>query len=674
MSLSILERRVLDEIETRGRCEVEESERAHRAQPDPTKNLLCSGFVRCLIRRDPSLVKIGRPISLRGFFILGDLDLTNVKTDVPIEFDDCEFVRSLKTLRDGGDAADLIIDHGRLRSLSLTGTRLGLLSARITGFAGYVKLDSKYKNVKGELGETRFTARRGADLIGCRIDGDLLCNGGLFGVDDAPETTDHQRSPSARPRYALILDRSKLGASVFLSRGFDAKGRVRLVGATIANDLVCSGGTFRATPGEPVRQGSANTALDLPDTRIGGVLYLGPCPQEGGITSPMTEREVEIFGTLNLQGAYSAELRDSEKSWPRKETGTEKRAPPPHIVLDGFRFERLAPGSDTRFGHRKRWLAMRPPSKHTFEPQPIEHLAAHFRATGHEPIARRLYELKGARRQHYRILHHLWHGHRLDWERVTKVPPERQLNPAWFVLRAIWRSTWGLGTALATTVLFYLFTANGYARKRLFFWLFLLWLVGGTTHQYLWEKEMIAPSSPVLYLSEAVAKACGDPFGKVRWYRCQNLPDAQKIAELPTFDPWIYSADLMLPFISLGQKQDWTYKDQSREWETTRFSRPLKLASWGAAAWKWICDVAGVGMGWALVGHRDASGSIIPLWPAKPALIEVTTKIDRTSGGTTWTVRLSEVLPRALVATQTMLGWALSALLIAVLSGLMRSD
>ena len=84
-----------------------------------------------------------------------------------------------------------------------------------------------------------FTARGQVDLVGAAITGQLSCIRGQFdGVTrraaDGAETVGS----------ALNGNAMTVGADVFLSGGFTARGQVNLVRAAIAGQLACSGGQF----------------------------------------------------------------------------------------------------------------------------------------------------------------------------------------------------------------------------------------------------------------------------------------------------------------------------------------------------------------------------------------------------------------------------------------------
>ncbi|MBB5959392.1 hypothetical protein FHS29_006013 [Saccharothrix tamanrassetensis] len=102
-------------------------------------------------------------------------------------------------------------------------------------------------SVKGEV-----------DLTGCDIRGQLILTGGTFG------------NPG---RTALDLARARVAQNVLCRSGFVAKGTVLLVGAEIRGNLWCEGGRF---------ENSTDTALDAVGLTVHRDLVLGERPTRHG--------------------------------------------------------------------------------------------------------------------------------------------------------------------------------------------------------------------------------------------------------------------------------------------------------------------------------------------------------------------------------------------------------
>ncbi|WP_375698807.1 hypothetical protein [Pseudophaeobacter sp. TrK17] len=91
-----------------------------------------------------------------------------------------------------------------------------------------------------------FSAKGCVDLGGAKIGGQLNCTGGQIEVTEGD---------------ALNAQHAQIMGSVFLNKGFSAKGRVDLVGAKITGQLTCVRGRFHAEKG---------AALQLVGTQAAG--------------------------------------------------------------------------------------------------------------------------------------------------------------------------------------------------------------------------------------------------------------------------------------------------------------------------------------------------------------------------------------------------------------------
>lgn len=133
-----------------------------------------------------------------------------------------------------------------------------------------------------------FEARGAVYLHGATIGGDLICRGGRFvNVEGA----------------SLVLSSSKIGGSVHLSKGFLSIGEVYCRGAAIAGNFHCQGGAFHdgITEASGPRERQARDAVDLEGATIDGCLFLT------GIR--------RFRGRMDLQGAFARTFADDTSVW-----------------------------------------------------------------------------------------------------------------------------------------------------------------------------------------------------------------------------------------------------------------------------------------------------------------------------------------------------------------------
>ena len=216
-----------------------------------------------------------RGVQIEGAFIVGNLDLRFARIDFPLSFRDCSFIHTIDlsdaevraidldgSLTGPIDAAGLSVKRG-LRmgdgfeargQVDLTGAQVGgdvnLISGKFLNkndfalvIAGVKVTGSVWMGVdEGALNPTEaFRAEGVVNLIETEIGVNLNCDGGQF-LNLVQEKID-------KPRYALIADGVIVKGSVFLRKGFEARGAVSLVDASIGKVFACDGGNF-SNPGK----------------------------------------------------------------------------------------------------------------------------------------------------------------------------------------------------------------------------------------------------------------------------------------------------------------------------------------------------------------------------------------------------------------------------------------
>lgn len=98
--------------------------------------------------------------------------------------------------------------------------------------------------------------------------------------------------------------------------------------------------------------------------------------------------------------------------------------------------------------------------------------------------------------------------------------------------------------------LFGILAGYGYRPERLIVMLFTLWAAGGFVYQRAAEANMMAPSNASVYLNKALNECHG------HWTSCSEFD--KEAPEYPRFNALVYSADLLLPVVDLGQKRLWS--------------------------------------------------------------------------------------------------------------------
>jgi|SRR6516225_1928665 len=575
---------------------------------------------------------VGGAIQLRnGFQAIGEVNLYGAKISGNLACDGGIFLNpNGRALAAGGITVGGAIE---LRDGFEAMGEVGLYSGRISGNlacdgghflnAGNRALNASLVTVGGRLSlcksthGKRFRAEGEVGLYKARIGSDLTCDGGIF------------LNPGGR---ALGAGGATVGGAIELRYGFQAMGEVGLYSARISGNLTCDGGIFvnagkralnagavivggsvflRSRPkGENFR---AEGEVGLYETRITGMLdctgghFLNPGKDKyalnaravvvGGdtrlgngfqarglvrLTGASIGTHLELFGAefvgepsnglladkivvkglfdwrkvtctnetvLNLWGARVGQLADDKKSWPRSGK----------LDLDDFIYTAIV-NSPVDAATRKYWLerqASQPPRPQRdreatrFRPSTYQQLAKVLHESGHEAEAKRILIAKERARARQKYENWRWH--------------------MW-----LWRIWPWLGNRLFLD----LGMAYGYEPQRL------------------------------LVLAGVFVLAGGVLFGA--GYKAGTIIPAKKVEEntrYPSFDPWMYSLDTLLPIINFGQKDYWWPEVSHTQLGSVSSVQLASLAPHDPKTTKWWTSVAflrvyrwvHIGIGWLLI-------------------------------------------------------------------------
>jgi hypothetical protein len=429
--------------------------------------------------------------------------------------------------------------------------------------------------------------RGGARLLGAKLGDDLSCNGATFERPDAE---------------AFNADRIETRGSVFL-QGVNVCGRARLLGAKLGSDLVCADATFEGKGGE---------ALSLEGIRVAGAFVL--------------RGSARIHGVLKLTAAEIGLIADDRDCWPGHGD----------LLLERCRYGAIVAGP-VDAPSRLDWLSRQDPARWgvDFWPQPYVELARVLREMGHDADARAvLIEKERLQRRTARgALRARLDGARLRLRMETATvaslalvrkafdarhaglgekDPRRKLIDAevrrarslrgvdfdaiaangesvpmsvadrpeatlaarapiaglWW--RLLGRTLWdGLVGAVI-----------GYGRRpeRAGVWALALWLSGAGLFLWAYTHEGMQPSNALVLRS-------------AEWTGCRGAAEGQSAcylatpqgASYPRFEPFVYSADVLLPVVELQQQALWS-------------PAPQRGAGWWARGFQWFEILAG----WAL--------------------------------------------------------------------------
>jgi len=379
---------------------------------------------------------------------------------------------------------------------------LGLFNCRLTDNAYLVSieipdldfrgswfqaLDCDRAKVKGSVFLSRgFRAQGEVRLVGAQIAGDLDCDGGTF--------MNPPRENISGSGTALNGDGITVMGNIFLRENFRAEGEVYLIGAQINGDLNCAGGGFI----NPLKQGLRESGAALRADRAsvnGSVLFRDGFGADGSVVLRSARiggyfdcRNGTFRADLDCSNASAGSIRDDEKSWPDQG----------RLHLNGFIFDRIYEGPQDAQS-RLKWLGLQP----------------------EKPAARRKFAAPQAYLQLAKVLREAGDDH--GAKRVL-VEMEHRRGSQNFI-DAVWRSV------------FRVTIGYGYCPLWAFWEVLVLIVLGWAVYERSYVIRNIVPTDKDAYVA---FKHDGQPPG---YY--------------PGFVPLIYSLENSLPLVKLGQTEKW---------------------------------------------------------------------------------------------------------------------
>ena len=392
-------------------------------------------------------------------------------------------------------------------------------------------------NLKGSLYLRDCESEGEMSFSGAQIGGDIDCRDGQFRCAGDSDTT------------SLRFTRTVANGNVYLSDGFDARGKVQFNGARIRGNIDCQGGTFSvpegvesqdfAAPGEAFSE----DAVSLVNAEVMGALMLAPIER--------TKRPAAILnGSLDLKSAYIRVLVDSEETWPPSMNGSKGLVR--HVIhLDGFTYERFGGIAPIDAQARKRWLKCQPAAhmSHDFKPQPFEQVIKVLKNMGHPEEARRL----AIERQGFLVRRRLSNSQNRERGRLRALP------------RFLWESTLGL------------LIGHGYKPLRILAIMAAVGVLFGFYYKLAAERGIFAPRDAQVFTQATFDKCRGRAGG---WTTCAEVEPT--FAEYSQFNPWVYSFNVLLPVVDLYQEKNWAPMRKEVRFEAGGYA--FVVPSWGTNA------------------------------------------------------------------------------------------
>ncbi len=508
-------------------------------------------------------VMVDGSLLLRGAFIYGSLQLFGAEITGTLSCVGCtiegkpwkaqRLAADLETVTVGGnlELRDGFVAHGLiLLDNSEIGGTFDCTGGRF--FAGFNETRSEQASrwdpaVRRSLKCHRLNLKGSLYLRDCGCDGEVSFSGAQTGGDiDCRNGQFH--SAANGDSTALRFTRVDAAGNVYLSAGFEAKGKVQLNGIIVRGNIDCRGGTFSlphavshdaAAPGEAFSE----DAVSLVNAKVSGALITAPIDGKA-------ESAAVFNGSLDLKSAHIHVLVDSREAWPRRPKAGGLRNV---IHLDGFTYERFAGNAPVEASVRKAWLKCQPPAHmgHDFKPQPFEQLIKVLKAMGHPEEARRL----AIERQGFLI---------------------RRRLASW---RSGVRDAFGAFGALVWAITGGLLIGHGYRPLRVLFIMGAVGLACGYYFKLAADQGVFAPRDSQVFLAGEF-KECR-PEARGNWIKCAAIA-GEKFAEYPQFNPWVYSFNVLLPVVDLQQEKSWV--PMQKEVSFSAGAQSFTVPGWGTNA------------------------------------------------------------------------------------------
>lgn len=349
---------------------------------------------------------------------------------------------------------------------------------------------------------------------------------------------------------SLWADRALVKGNVFLNKGFKASGTVRMLGAQIGGNLECDGGSF---------DGKGRRSVNLERTEIGGAL----------LVRDLSQQATKVV----LSHAKVGVLVDDAQSW-----GV-------GLSLNGFVYDSLGGGAPTDAAARLRWLDLQVAARSgqsgegaDFRPQPWRQLQKVLRDMGHTEDARQVAIAFEKRQRHAGL--------------IGRSPVEWHPLRRWFY-RHVCRA---FHTAFGALI------GYGYRPLRLGLWMLAVWLLSAAFYWHAALQGAMGPSNPIVFQHTKYEKTCPS-----NWYLCEDLPE-----EYTGFSPLVYSLDVLLPLVNLGQEADWAplIPTPKASWWAELFGHwtlkhVVRLVVWAEILFGWVASLLLVAVVSGLTKRRE---------------------------------------------------------------------
>ncbi|OLF53290.1 hypothetical protein [Pseudomonas chlororaphis] len=362
---------------------------------------------------------------------------------------------------------------------------------------------------------------------------------------------------------ALEADRCVVDANIVFEDEFSSLGEVRLNSATMKG-LKCSNCTFTATGG---------IALNADKARVSGSVFLSAGFHSIGtvrFTAARIDGQLSLKGSHHLDGNGSFSLMAQNMIIGRTLMLTQLEHPLQNVAFSGSHVRTLNDDSKT-WGNELGLNGFTYDFLTTDSPLRAKDRIAWL--DSQTPSSAGKDGLKGSQSgflpQPWLQLKHVFEkmGH-FEEAREVGIAFEQRLRKAGLVGHRTAHWPWGTRwLGLIPHVLYGALTGFGYRPMRLLAWILGIWLLFTSLYWYAAvEHNVFAPSNPLVFQNSAYA-SCRKEYGEGWIKRSPDTPLPSGIGnwytcnalrgEYTGFSPGAYSLDILLSLVDLQQEKDW---------------------------------------------------------------------------------------------------------------------
>lgn len=135
----------------------------------------------------------------------------------------------------------------------------------------------------------------------------------------------------------------------------------------------------------------------------------------------------------------------------------------------------------------------------------------------------------------------------------------------------------------------------GHRPMRLLRWMVAVWLISALFYQNAADLKVMAPTNPLVFENPDYAN-CRPRAGSPNSWTDSKLCNGPN--EYTTFQPLMYSLDLILPLVDLQQDKDWapmvtraTTADPAGETETFPLGQFIRVVMWLEILFGWVASL-----------------------------------------------------------------------------------